>query len=102
MRFRILGPLRVRDGAHWISVRAAQQRLVLAVLLIEAGRVVSTDQLVNEIWGAQPPGTAAATVRGYVYALRRTLGGGIHGPLLTRGNGYELAVADEDVDARVF
>jgi DNA-binding SARP family transcriptional activator len=102
MRFRILGPLRVRDGAHWIAVRAAQQRLVLAVLLIEAGKVVSTDQLVNEIWGEQPPGTAAATVRGYVYALRRTLGGGIHGPLLTRGNGYELAVADEDVDARVF
>jgi DNA-binding SARP family transcriptional activator len=102
MRFRMLGPLRVQDGAQWISVRAAQQRLVLAVLLIEAGTVVSTDQLVNEIWGEQPPGTAAATVRGYVYALRRTFGGGTHGPLLTRGNGYELAVADEDVDARAF
>jgi DNA-binding SARP family transcriptional activator len=102
MRFRILGPLRVRDGAHWISIRAAQQRLVLAVLLIEAGKVISTDRLVDEIWGEQPPGTAAATVRGYVYALRRTLGGGTHGPLLTRGNGYELAVADDDVDARVF
>ncbi|TDV49703.1 AfsR/SARP family transcriptional regulator [Actinophytocola oryzae] len=102
MRFRILGPLRVHDGAHWTSVRAAQQRLVLAVLLIEAGKVISTDQLVNEIWGEQPPGTAAATVRGYVRALRRILGGGTHGPLLTRGHGYELAVADEDVDARVF
>jgi DNA-binding SARP family transcriptional activator len=102
MRFRILGPLRVHDGAHWISVRAAQQRLVLAVLLIEAGKVISTDQLVNEIWGELPPGTAAATVRGYVRALRRILGGGTHGPLLTRGHGYELEVADEDVDARVF
>lgn len=102
MRFRILGPLRVRDGAHWISVRAAQQRLVLAILLIEPGKVISTDQLVDEIWGGHPPGTAAATVRGYVRALRRILGGGTNGPLLTRGHGYELVVADEDVDARVF
>lgn len=102
MRFRILGPLRVQDGTHWISVRATQQRLVLAVLLIEAGKVISTDQLVNEIWGEQPPGTAAATVRGYVRALRRILGGGTDGPLLTRGHGYELVVADEDLDARVF
>lgn len=102
MRFRILGPLRVRDGAHWISVRAAQQRLVLAILLIEAGKVISTDQLVDEIWGEHPPGTAAATVRGYVRALRRILGGGTNGPLLTRGHGYELVVAEEDVDARVF
>lgn len=102
MRFRILGPLRVRDGAHWISVRAAQQRLVLAVLLIEAGKMISIDRLVNEIWGEHPPGTAAATVRGYVRALRRILGGGTNGPLLTREHGYELVVADEDVDARVF
>jgi DNA-binding SARP family transcriptional activator/Tfp pilus assembly protein PilF len=76
--------------------------LVLAVLLIEAGKVISIDQLVNEIWGEQPPGTAAVMVRGYVCALRRTLGGGTHGTLLTRGHGYELVVADEDVDARVF
>ena len=55
MRYRLLGPLRVRDGTVWSPIRAAQQRVVLAVLLAEPGQVVSSDRLVAELWGDQPP-----------------------------------------------
>jgi DNA-binding SARP family transcriptional activator len=101
-RYRILGPLRVRDGDGWSAIRAAQQRVVLAVLLIEAGRVVGSDRLIHEIWGVEPPAAALVTVQGYVRRLRRLLGDGRSGPLLTRGRGYELVVDDGEVDAAVF
>jgi DNA-binding SARP family transcriptional activator len=102
MRFRMLGPLLVYDGSSWSAIRAAQQRLVAALLLLEAGRAVPLERLVDELWGERPPPTAAATVRGYVMRLRRLLGGGSGGPLVTRTLGYELVVDDTDVDALVF
>ena len=102
MRFRMLGPLLVYDGSSWSAIRAAQQRLVAALLLLEAGRAVPVERLVDELWGERPPPTAAATVRGYVMRLRRLIGGGAGGPLVTRGLGYELVIEDTDVDARVF
>jgi DNA-binding SARP family transcriptional activator len=102
LRFRILGPLRVRHGEGWSAVRAAQQRVVMAVLLIEAGRVVGSDRLIHELWADEPPRAALVTVQGYVRRLRRLLGHGRSGPLLTRGRGYELVVNDGDVDAAVF
>jgi DNA-binding SARP family transcriptional activator len=102
MRYRVLGPLRVWDGTAWSQVRAAQPRLVLAVLLAEAGQVVSTERLIDEIWGEQPPRSAWNSVHGYVARLRRLLGAGPDGPLLTRDHGYELAVRDGELDAAVF
>jgi len=81
---------------------AAQQRIVLAVLLVEAGRRVTVDRLVDEVWGERPPRTAVSTLRGYAMHLRRALGGGPDGPLLTRAGGYELHIADGDVDSQVF
>lgn len=102
VRFRMLGNLQVWDGTAWSSVRADQPRIVLAVFLTEAGRVVSTDRLVDEIWGERPPRAAVATVQGYVSRLRRLLGPGAGGPLVTRGRGYELAVRDGDLDVEVF
>jgi DNA-binding SARP family transcriptional activator/Tfp pilus assembly protein PilF len=101
VRFRLLGPLRVWDGAVWVPVRAAQQRLVLAILLIEAGRLVSVDRLLEEVWGERPPRAAGSVLRGYVMRLRRLLGQ-VGGPLVTHGGGYELAIDDDDLDSRVF
>ncbi|HVQ91156.1 MAG TPA: AfsR/SARP family transcriptional regulator, partial [Mycobacteriales bacterium] len=102
MRFRVLGPLRVWDGAGWSPVRAAQQRVVLAVLLAEAGRPVTKDRLVDEIWGDRPPPSAVGIVQDYVRQLRRLVGGGTRGPLVTRGPGYELGLADDELDAAAF
>jgi DNA-binding SARP family transcriptional activator len=102
MRFAMLGPLRVWDGAAWTGLRAAQPRLLLAVLLIEAGWVVSTERLVDELWGERPPRAAVSALRGYVRRLRQLLGGGPDGPLVTRERGYELVVAEGETDAHTF
>jgi DNA-binding SARP family transcriptional activator len=101
MRFRILGTMRVWDGDRWAAVGAAQQRLLLAVLLVEGG-AVSTERLVEEIWGGQPPRGAYGTLHGYVFRLRRILGGGPEGPLVRRDGGYELLLPDGDLDADIF
>ena len=102
MRYRLLGPLRVRDGTAWSPIRAAQQRVVLAVLLAEPGQVVSSDRLVAELWGDQPPREAQSALRGYVMRLRRTLGDPAAGRLVTRGHGYELVVGAGEIDAVEF
>src|SRR6266511_4091091 len=102
MRFRLLGPLRVWSGDAWSQVSAAQQRAVLAVLLVEAGQVVTVDRLVDEIWGSSPPRTAANTIQAYVSRLRRILDSGSAETLLTCGGGYEIVVADGDLDTKAF
>src|SRR6185436_90697 len=99
MRFQVLGPLTAWDGQRWMSIPAAQPRQLLAVLLAEAGRAVSRDRLEYEIWGEDPPRTAANAVQVYIGRLRRRLGSG---SLVTRGRGYELAIDDLDVDAGVY
>ncbi|HZM75600.1 MAG TPA: BTAD domain-containing putative transcriptional regulator [Candidatus Limnocylindrales bacterium] len=99
MRFRILGPLRVRTSGGWEPVAAERQRLILAVLLADAGRAVSIESLVDAVWGERPPAGATNTVRVYVMRLRRLLGEGV---LNTRGRGYELLAGPNDIDAGVF
>src|SRR5687768_8565876 len=102
MRFQALGPLRVWNGAGWSGIGAPHQRVVLAVLLTEAGRVMSTDRLMYEIWGERPPRTAAHAVQVYVQRLRRVVGAGREGPLSTRGRGYQMLTEDGDLDTAVF
>jgi YVTN family beta-propeller protein len=77
----------------------AQQRALLALLLIHRGEVVSTDRLIDELWGERAPPTAAKTVQGYISQLRKVLGGDAIG---TRGHGYVLEVDSDQVDACRF
>ncbi|WP_419999341.1 AfsR/SARP family transcriptional regulator [Streptomyces boninensis] len=98
----MLGPLQVWDGAEWSAVRAPQQRVVLAVLLAEAGRTVTVDRLADEIWGERPPKTAATVVQGYVMRLRRQFGRDGARRLLTRDRGYQLVLDEPDLDAGEF
>ena len=56
MEFGILGPLEVRDGPGPVPVPGAKERALLADLLVNAGRVVSADRLVEDLWGEDPPG----------------------------------------------
>jgi DNA-binding SARP family transcriptional activator len=104
MRFRVLGLLqvRVRNGPAWSTIRAGQQRQVLAVLLAEVGQIVSVDRLAYEIWGERPPRSAVSATRGYVMRLRRLLGAGRGYGLLTQGHGYQLVVDDAELDAGRF
>src|SRR6266540_1240455 len=88
MQFRILGPLEVAELDRTVPLGGAQQRAVLAVLLLRRREVVSTDRLIDELWGGRPPATALKTVQGYVSHLRKALGADL---LITQGRGYLLA-----------
>jgi DNA-binding SARP family transcriptional activator len=102
MRFRMLGPLRVHCGSGWVPVPAAQQRVLLAALLVDAGTTVSIQRLAFEIWGDRPPRSALKMVHAYVMRLRRMLGGESASLLVTREHGYELLIADGDLDTWEF
>lgn len=102
MQFQVLGSLRVWTGASWSVVPANQQRVVMALLVIDAGQVVSTDRLVTEVWGSSPPRSAVSTIQGYVMRLRRLASGAGAGAILTRSNGYELDLGDDDLDRLAF
>src|SRR5215218_2371110 len=92
MEFGILGPLEVRDGPGLVRVPGAKERALLADLLVHAGRVVSADRLVEDLWGDDPPGNPANTLQGRVSALRRALGTAGAGLVVTRPPGAGLVV----------
>jgi predicted ATPase/DNA-binding SARP family transcriptional activator len=102
MEFGILGPLEVRDGEAPVRVPGAKERALLADLVVNAGRVVSADRLVEDLWGEDPPGNPANTLQGRVSALRRALGPSGSGLVVTRPPGYLLEVDRERVDAARF
>ena len=74
LRFELLGPLRaLRDGVE-IPLGPPKQRAVLAVLLLQEGRPISYDGLVEAVWGGAPPAHVRNLVQKYVSGLRRALG----------------------------
>jgi DNA-binding SARP family transcriptional activator/tetratricopeptide (TPR) repeat protein len=99
MEFRILGPLEVFDEGRSVDVGAAKQRALLAVLLLNANRVVSSDRLIEALWGERAPGTAPKALQVYVSQLRKALG---RDRILTRAPGYELRVDAGELDLDRF
>ena len=99
MEFRILGPLEVEKDGRQVALGGEKQRALLALLLLSRGRPVSTDRLIDEVWGGRPPATAVKSVQVYVARLRRALG---DGRIITRSRGYELAVAPGELDVDCF
>src|SRR3712207_2352398 len=73
VRFRILGPLEVVSGDRLLELGRPKQRAVLAILLLNADRVVAVDRLIEELWDGQPPPQATASLQAYIYNLRRLL-----------------------------
>ena len=105
MEFRILGPLEVLDEQGRVAVRGAKQKALLALLVIHANETLSTERLIDELWGERPPVTAAKTVQVHISRLRRALerpGAGDGDLVLTRKHGYELRVDRESVDSLRF
>jgi DNA-binding SARP family transcriptional activator/tetratricopeptide (TPR) repeat protein len=106
MRFAILGPLEVsgEDGQR-LPLGGPQQRALLAVLLLNAGRVVSTDRLIECLWGEEPPAAARSLLQGCVAGLRRALKAGAgpdRQPLVTRAPGYCVEVRPDELDLDRF
>ena len=100
MDVRLLGPLEARDGQELLALGPPKQRALLARLLLDAGRTVSVERLIDDLWGDELPQTAAKMVQIYVSGLRKALG---PERLLTRPPGYSLELAaGDDVDLLRF
>ena len=99
MEYRVLGPLEVRDGDRSLPLAGAKQRALLALLLVNANRVLSRDRLIDELWGDEPPETAVQSLQVYISRLRKLLPADT---LLTRPPGYLIEVEPDELDLQRF
>jgi YVTN family beta-propeller protein len=99
LEFHILGPFEVVDDGRPLNLGGPRQRSLLAILVLWRGTVLSSDRIIDLLWGEHAPATATKTLQGYVSHLRKTLGSEC---LLTRAGGYELRVTADQVDADQF
>ncbi|GAA2591995.1 hypothetical protein GCM10010399_23180 [Dactylosporangium fulvum] len=106
--FRILGPLEIRTpSGTTLDLGARKQRAVLALLLLEPGRVVSLDRIVHGLWAGEVPSSATGTLQAYISQLRRVLEPDRPprtppAVLVTRDPGYLLAIDGDQVDSVRF
>jgi DNA-binding SARP family transcriptional activator len=101
MEFRVLGPLEVLSDGRPLQLGPPQQRALLALLLLSANQVVTTDRLAEELWHGEVPKTAAKAIQVYVSSLRKAFGES-RDVLETRGNGYVLRVEAGQLDLHEF
>ena len=99
MRFELLGSLRVLDGGCDLTPARPKQRALLALLVLRRGEVVAGAQLIEALWGEDPPGSAQNALHGHVSALRKLLGAE---RIRTRPPGYLLSAAADEVDVARF
>ena len=97
MDFRILGPLEVDEAGRAIPIVSGRQRALLAILLVHANKPVSTDRLIDELWGEHPPASVRKGLQVLVSRLRKTLGKG-SARLATQPDGYLLHVEPGELD----
>jgi DNA-binding SARP family transcriptional activator/tetratricopeptide (TPR) repeat protein len=96
--FRLLGPVEVWTAGRRLDAGPPQQRLVLAALLIEAGRVVDAETLIARIWDDDPPAAARRAVHAHVARIRRLLRESGGGALVGASGGYRLEIDPNEVD----
>lgn len=87
--FRLLGPVQVWSGAHQLDGGQQRQRCVLAALLVDCGRLVTWQDMVDRVWGEKPPAGVRGTLRAHLSRVRRVLesGGDGAGTLLFEAGG---------------
>jgi DNA-binding SARP family transcriptional activator len=111
VEFRVLGQVEALEGDERLKVAAGRQLELLALLLVHANRVVSTDRILDELWGDDPPDSGAKTVAFHVSRLRDALAPGRSRAgrpgrdgeaLATEGGGYLLRVNPDGLDAARF
>jgi DNA-binding SARP family transcriptional activator len=100
VEFRILGPLEVVEGSRKLRLGGARQRTLLALLLTRANEVVSTDRLIDELWGARAPKSAANALQYHISQLRRVLAPS--GAIVTQQPGYMIRVGPDELDLLQF
>jgi DNA-binding SARP family transcriptional activator len=100
LEYRILGPLEVFDGSGVVELGGPKQRSTLAILLLNANRVVSIDRLADDLYGGAAPVTALKQVQRQISDLRRLLGR--ESTIETRSPGYVIRLAPEQLDLTMF
>jgi DNA-binding NarL/FixJ family response regulator/DNA-binding SARP family transcriptional activator len=90
MEYRILGPLEAAEDGRPIPLGRLKERLVLAVLLLNANEFVSRERLIDDLWGESPPSSAPKAVNVYVSQLRKTLARSGADPIATADGGYRI------------
>lgn len=99
LEFTVLGPLAVRAGGDPVDLGGPRQRRILAMLVLNVGRTVGVDDLIDAVWDDDPPATARRQVQTAVWWLRREFGRHGEGDALESGPaGYRLAVDPQRVD----
>jgi predicted ATPase/DNA-binding SARP family transcriptional activator len=101
VEFRILGSVEADDDGKTLDLGGLRERTLLARLLLSANQAVSADRLADDLWSGSPPTHSTATLRVYISRLRRVLGPR-SGVLLTQPAGYQLNVAEDQLDAARF
>ncbi len=99
MNARLLGPLELEIGNVPVPLGTPGQRALLARLLLDAGRTVAVDRLIDDLWGEDAPPTAAKMIQIHVSKLRKVLPAGT---LVTRRPGYAVEIPAESVDIARF
>jgi len=99
VEFRVLGPLEVVESGRSVALGGARQRALFAILLTCRNEVVSTDRLIDELWGERPPKAAANTIQYFVSQLRKRLGAD---RIVTRPPGYFVRVEPGELDLDRF
>ena len=101
LAFGLLGPLSVTLQGAPVKLGGPKERLVLATLLLSSGRVVSSDRLIQVLWGDDPPNRASGTLQVHVSNLRRRLAGGLP-TVITQPPGYLLLASAAELDLLRF
>ncbi|MGF1431556.1 AfsR/SARP family transcriptional regulator [Kitasatospora sp. LaBMicrA B282] len=107
LRFQVLGPVQAWRDEQPLALGSPQQQAVLTALLLHHGRPVTTQELVDGLWGDRPPPQAVAALRTYVSRLRSVVepGRAVRKPaelLVSVRDGYALHIPDEALDLAVF
>ena len=97
--FQVLGPVQVLEDGEPINIGGPKPRTLVALLVARAGESISSDFLIDALWGEDVPEAAANTLQSYVSRLRRAVG---PTTIVSTGSGYRLEVADDAIDAHRF
>jgi len=99
MEFRILGPFELVVEGRAVPLNAAKPRALLAMLLLDANKPLSSGRLIDDLWAGRPPATATKVLQAYVSQLRRLLG---EEAIATGPSGYRLGVGPGELDLHRF
>ncbi|GAA2329615.1 AfsR/SARP family transcriptional regulator [Streptomyces cuspidosporus] len=100
LRFTVLGPVRAWRGDEPIALGSPQQKAMLAALLLRGGRTATAPELVDALWGDDPPDAAIAALRTYASRLRKAFGPDSD-VLVSESGGYAIRVGTGALDSDV-